>query len=90
MTAKNTLFKNLIGQESVKRSLSFYAKAQNKNGLAPFLMLSGAKGLGKTEFAKEFAAGLKNSDGSKRPLLEVNCSTIKSSTAFLSKSSCLS
>ena len=55
MITKTTIFKNLIGQDEVKRQLSFYADAQNKTGLAPFLMLSGAKGLGKTEFAKQYA-----------------------------------
>lgn len=77
-----TMFNQLIGQEDVKRQLSFYAQAQNKTGVAPFLMMSGAKGLGKTEFAKEYAANLKNQDGSKRPFLEVNCSTIKNANAF--------
>ena len=76
------MFNQLIGQEDVKRQLSFYAQAQNKTGVAPFLMMSGAKGLGKTEFAKEYAANLKNQDGSKRPFLEVNCSTIKNANAF--------
>ncbi len=77
-----TMFNSLIGQDEVKRQLSFYAKAQNKTGVAPFLMMSGAKGLGKTEFAKEYASNLKNKDGSKRPFLEVNCSTIKNANAF--------
>ena len=79
---KNTMFNNLIGQDEVKRQLSFFAKAQNVNGVAPFLMLSGAKGLGKTEFAKEYARNLKNKDGSNRPFLEINCSTIKNANAF--------
>jgi len=77
-----TMFNNLIGQDEVKRQLSFFSKAQNKTGIAPFLMMSGAKGLGKTEFAKEYAANLKNKDGSKRPFLEINCSTIKNANAF--------
>jgi Holliday junction resolvasome RuvABC ATP-dependent DNA helicase subunit len=78
----NTMFNNLIGQDEVKRQLSFFADAQNKTGVAPFLMMSGAKGLGKTEFAKEYANNLKNKDGSKRPFLEINCSTIKNANAF--------
>ena len=76
------MFKNLIGQDEVKRQLSFYAEAQNASGIAPFLMMSGAKGLGKTEFAKEYANNLKNKDGSKRPFLEINCSTIKNANSF--------
>ena len=77
-----TMFKNLIGQDQVKSQLEFFAQAQNKTGVAPFLMMSGAKGLGKTEFAKEYASDLKNKDGSKRPFLEINCSTIKNANAF--------
>ena len=77
MITKTTIFKNLVGQDEVKRQLSFYADAQNKTGLAPFLMLSGAKGLGKTEFAKRYASSLKNKDGKTRAFLEINCSTIK-------------
>lgn len=77
-----TMFKNLIGQDQVKSQLEFFAQAQNKTGVAPFLMMSGAKGLGKTEFAKEYASNLKNKDGSKRPFLEINCSTIKNANAF--------
>ena len=76
------MFNNLIGQDEVKRQLSFFAQAQNKTGVAPFLMMSGAKGLGKTEFAKEYAENLQNRDGSKRPFLEINCSTIKNANAF--------
>ena len=77
-----TMFKNLIGQDQVKSQLEFFAQAQNKTGVAPFLMMSGAKGLGKTEFAKEYASKIKNKDGSKRPFLEINCSTIKNANAF--------
>ena len=45
-------FQDLIGQDAVKKKLSFYLDAFNKTGLCPFLNLIGAKGLGKTEFAK--------------------------------------
>lgn len=76
------IFSHLIGQEHVKRQLNLYTKAQNKTGVMPFVMFSGAKGSGKTEFAKACAEGIKNRDGTRRPLLEINCSTIKSVTAF--------
>ena len=42
----------------------------------------GAKGLGKTAFANSFAANLRNQDGSRRPVLELNCSTIKNNDHF--------
>lgn len=75
-------FKGLIGQDSVKRKLSFYIKAFEKTSQAPFLLLSGAKGLGKTEFAKAFAKNLCNKEGDKRAFLELNCSTIKNNEQF--------
>lgn len=75
-------FSELIGQESVKRKLSFYIKAFEKTSQAPFLLLSGAKGLGKTEFAKAFAKNLSNEEGDKRAFLELNCSTIKNNEQF--------
>jgi Holliday junction resolvasome RuvABC ATP-dependent DNA helicase subunit len=70
------MFESLIGQEHIKKQLGFYNKAHSVSGLTPFLMFNGAKGLGKTEFAKVFAKSLK------KPLLEINCSTIKNSEQF--------
>lgn len=78
----NDYFSHLIGQDNVKKKLNFYLKAYNATSVCPFLNLVGAKGLGKTLFAKEFAKNLKNKDGSKRPFLELNCSTIKSNAQF--------
>ena len=76
------IFNGLIGQENVKKKLSFYLKAFNKTSICPFLNFVGAKGLGKTEFAKSFARNLTNQDGSPRPFIEINCSTIKNNEAF--------
>ena len=79
------MFKGLIGQKNVKKKLKFYLKAFNKTSICPFLNFVGAKGLGKTEFAKAFAKNLKNKDGGKRPLLELNCSTIKNNESFFAE-----
>ena len=79
---KNKYFPDLIGQRAVKKKLSFYLEAFNKAGFCPFLNLVGAKGLGKTEFAKAFAMNLYNEDGDKRAFLELNCSTIKNNEQF--------
>jgi len=76
------IFEGLVGQSNVKRKLEFYLKAFNKTSICPFLNFVGAKGLGKTEFAKAFASNLTNIDGSPRPFLELNCSTIKNNEAF--------
>jgi|TARA_R110000765_G_scaffold376037_1_gene466743 Holliday junction resolvasome RuvABC ATP-dependent DNA helicase subunit len=83
MTSNN--FSNLVGQEEVKRKLGFYADAQNATGKSPFIMLSGAKGLGKTQFARSYSNSLKNKDGSKRPFLEINCSTIPNASSFFTQ-----
>ena len=47
-----------------------------------FCLWQGAKGLGKTEFAKGFAKNLYNQDGDKRSFVEINCSTIKNNEQF--------
>ena len=75
-------FKGLIGQHAVKSKLSFYLDAFYKTSQAPFLLMAGAKGLGKTEFAKAFAKNLCNAEGDKRAFLEINCSTIKNNQQF--------
>lgn len=78
----NNYFPDLIGQNAVKKKLSFYIEAFHKTSQAPFLLMAGAKGLGKTEFAKGFARNLHNADGEKRAFLELNCSTIKNNEQF--------
>ena len=35
---KTTTYQNLVGQNEVKKQLTFYAEAQNKTGTAPFFM----------------------------------------------------
>ena len=75
-------FENLIGQEDAKKKLNFYLDAQNKTQRLPFILLAGAKGMGKTEFAKEAAKNIKGRDGKARPFLEVNCGTIKNAQVF--------
>lgn len=78
----NNYFDGLIGQDCVKKKLSFYLDAFHKTSVCPFLNLVGAKGLGKTEFAKAFAKNLYNRNGGKRSFLELNCSTIKNNEQF--------
>lgn len=68
--------KELIGQEQLKKRLQFYTDSKKATGVIPFLMFNGAKGLGKTEFAKQFAKTLN------KPMIEVNCSTIRNGEQF--------
>jgi Holliday junction resolvasome RuvABC ATP-dependent DNA helicase subunit len=75
-------FDKLIGQENLKRKLGFYLDAFQKTRTVPFLLFAGAKGLGKTQFARTMSKSMQNNDGSTRPLLELNCSVIKNNQAF--------
>jgi Holliday junction resolvasome RuvABC ATP-dependent DNA helicase subunit len=68
--------KELIGQKQLKKRLQFYTDSKKATGVIPFLMFNGAKGLGKTEFAKQFATTL----GKK--MIEINCSTIRNGEQF--------
>ena len=43
MNNTNKYFPDLIGQEAVKRKLSFYLDAFHKTSQAPFLLMAGAK-----------------------------------------------
>lgn len=70
------MFNNLIGQPALKRKLKFFAEAYHATSVAPNLLFEGAKGNGKTAFAKSFAKELK------KPMLEINCSTIKNANNF--------
>jgi len=76
------MFDNLIGQPEIKKQLEFYSTAYKKTSVVPFLLLNGAKGLGKTEFLKQFSKSLTNEDGKPRPMLELNSSTIKNNQMF--------
>ncbi len=75
-------FAELVGQADVKKKLDFYLDAHEKSRKFPFLLLTGAKGMGKTEFAKETARGLKAADGAPKAFLEINCGTIKNAQVF--------
>ena len=71
------MFETLVGQKSLKKKLQFYKESCDVTQKMPFLFFVGAKGLGKTEFAKQLAKEIKNTAGSRRPFLEINCSTLK-------------
>jgi len=70
------MFEEMIGQEQIKRQLEFYVEGYKKTKVTPFLMFNGSRGLGKTAFAKQFAKQLK------KPMIEINCSTIKNVQQF--------
>lgn len=70
------MFDKLIGQDHIKKSMQFYIEGAKRGGAVPPLLLTGARGLGKTEYARVMAKELK------KPLLELNCSTIRNNNQF--------
>ena len=76
MSETTDMFEGLIGQDTLKSKLAFYTEAKKATGTLPFLLFNGAKGLGKTEFAKAFGKSLS------KPLIEINCSTIRNAEQF--------
>ena len=75
-------FSAVVGQREQISALNFYLDAQNKAGIFPFLLFTGAKGVGKTNLARETTRYLLNSDGTKKPRLEVNCANLKNGKIF--------
>lgn len=73
------MFNKLIGQDEVKSRLGFYASLFNAGYIVPPIMLNAAKGLGKTEFAKQFHTATKKGD---RKLIEINCGTVRNTEQF--------
>lgn len=72
----NSAFNPIVGQEHIKRQLSFYLDAYKTSGVLPFLMFNGQRGIGKTEFARAVGAA------SKKVFLEINSSSIKNEKMF--------
>ena len=76
-------FDKIIGQEKVKRKLSFYLEGQHKTLLSPHLLFVAPRGSGKTLLAQTYASQLLNSEGKKRKLITINCSTLTSLKSFI-------
>ena len=77
-----TYFPDIIGQNTVKKALGFYIEGYQKTGVIPHLMFTAPRGCGKTTMATAMAKNLLKSDGSIKPLITLNCSTIKSLKQF--------
>ncbi len=78
----NPTFKDAIGQDSVKKTLSLYIDAFAQTGQLQFITLVTGKGGGKSFFARKFREGLVRPDGSRPPLLEVNGAVINNAGVF--------
>jgi len=78
----NKAFKDAIGQDSVKRTLSVFIDSYKATNRLPFINLTTQKGGGKTFFARKFREALERPDGTRPPMLEINGKTIRNATAF--------
>jgi len=78
----NKAFKDAIGQESVKRTLSVFIDSYKATNRLPFINLTTQKGGGKTFFARKFREALERPDGTRPPMLEINGKTIRNAAAF--------
>ena len=76
-----TYFPNIIGQNTVKKALGFYIEGYQTTGVIPHLMFTAPRGCGKTTMATAMAKNL-TKEGSIKPLITLNCSTIKSLKQF--------
>lgn len=75
-------FDEIIGQDSIKETLSLYIESYKQTGRLQFLNMLGRAGGGKTFLAKTFRSALRRPDGSKVPMLEINGRSIKNVQAF--------
>jgi Holliday junction DNA helicase RuvB len=70
-------FNSFIGQESVIKKVSFFAKSSSVRIPFPTLLLTGSHGLGKTYLSKKIA------DSLGRKFIVVNCGAIKTKEDFM-------
>ena len=79
---KNNYFPDIIGQETVKKALGFYIDGFKSTSLIPHMMFTAPRGCGKTTMATAMAKNLTDRDGAPKPLITLNCSTIKNLKQF--------
>ncbi len=78
-------FQDIIGQSAVKKLLSFYLEGYKTTSIVPHLMFTAPRGSGKTIIATAMAKHLhdiSNAGGVKKPLVTLNCSSIKTVKQF--------
>lgn len=79
----NCPFGKIIGQEKVKKKLNFFLEGQSKTRLSPHLLFVAPRGSGKTLIAQTYASQLINSEGKKRRLITINCSSLNRLKQFV-------
>lgn len=76
-------FDKIIGQEKVKKRLEFFIEAQKSSLLSPHILFVAPRGCGKTLLAQTYASNLINSEGKKRKLITINCSSLVKLKQFM-------
>jgi Holliday junction resolvasome RuvABC ATP-dependent DNA helicase subunit len=79
------IFQSLVGQTQLKSTLQFYFDGWKATGRMPFILLGGAKGLGKTVFAETLGHAQRDHDrvrNIKRKFINLNCSSFKKVDQF--------
>lgn len=75
-------FEEIVGQKSAKATLQLYIDAYKETCRLPHLLLVSQRGGGKSFLVRKFREQLRRPDGSKPPILELNCATIKNAKTF--------
>lgn len=78
----NETFAEIIGQDSVKDTLSLYIDAYKETERLPFFNFVASKGSGKSHIVRKFREGLRRKDGKRPPILEINSASVKNSKQF--------
>lgn len=77
-------FDEMIGQSKTKSVLGFYIDAFEKTEILPHMFIVGQRGQGKTMLATQVAKNLRSKSlGHVKPMLTVNCSTLKNVRQFI-------
>jgi Holliday junction resolvasome RuvABC ATP-dependent DNA helicase subunit len=82
MKDMKTYFPNIVGQDTVKRALTFFIDGHKANSIVPHLMFTAPRGCGKTTMAEAFARNLYTSDGKPKRLITLNCAGLKNLNQF--------
>ena len=81
---KHNYFPNVIGQENVKKILTFFIDGYKANSIMPTIMLTAPRGCGKTWIAQALAKNLTGKAGGKpKKLITFNCSQLKNLSQFM-------
>ena len=70
------LFRSIVGQDKTKKRLNFFLEGQAKSLISPNILFVAPRGSGKTLIAQTYASQLVGSDGKKKPLITINCSSL--------------